>query len=168
MPNRRIVPDASVVVSAFFPETMQYRGNPFPLTKRATDLTDAIRRRSVDAVAPEHLIYEFTKVAHRKWELEGVEIEVATRSIEEFLYMWGTAVRTEPMFGLAEKAWELSTQKENKISPPDSWYLACAIANDAELWIATDEDKDHFATHAKVIYKEVYVLTEMRFHEVQE
>ena len=157
--RRRIVPDASVVVPAFFRETLKHRGADFDLSKRAEPLADAVLSRSVAAIAPEHLIHEFAKVAFRKTH-EGIEPDQAKEQLQRFLHLWDQAIRSEPMSRLAEKAWKLCT--EDGIAPPDVWYLACAIEHEAELWIS-HKHKDGFADKARKVYKEVFVLTERSF-----
>ncbi len=114
--RRRIVPDASVIVPAFFPEVVEYHNNPFDLSKRAKPLADAILgRSSVVAIAPEHLIYEFMKSAHRKVG-EKISTGQAKKQVDAFLYLWGQGIQAEPMDNLAESAWKLST--EEGIAPP--------------------------------------------------
>ena len=159
--RRRIVPDASVVVPAFFPEVMQIGRNSFDLSKRARPLADAILKRAVTAIAPEHLIYEFTQAAHRK-RGEGIEPEQLTRQLDDFLYLWDQGVVTEPMSTLASSAWRLSV--EHGIPPPDSWYLACALKHEAELWVS-HRSRDGFADSAKKLHGKVFVLTERRFDQ---
>src|SRR5438034_1210007 len=66
MAKRRIVPDASVILPAFFKEELDWQGSAFPISRRAADLVDAIRDRSVEAFAPELLRVEFLKGAVRK------------------------------------------------------------------------------------------------------
>ena len=153
------------MVAAFFPEVQLYRGNPFDVTKAARPLYAAIlARSSVVALAPEHLVYEFTKTAHRKTkEGRGTDLESVTRQVDDFLYLWGQGIRRVPMGDLAKEAWRLSTREQ--IAPPDSWYLACAIIHKAELWIASRDTKDHFADHAREVHQEVYVLTGTPFNE---
>lgn len=159
--HRRIVPDASVMVPAFFPETLDYRGTEFDISKRARQLADAVLKQDVVAIAPEHLIYEFTKCAHRKID-EGIDPEQAAGRVNDFLYLWGRGVRTEPMSTLADTAWKLST--ENRIAPPDSWYLACALIHGAELWIS-HRQHDGFADKAQRVHEQVFVLTEDHFRK---
>ena len=155
--RRRICPDNSVMIPAFFPEEINYRGNPFDTTRRAKPLADAIRAASVDAYAPDQLVYEFTKIAYRK-TTKGISVEQATEQLQWFRHLRITRV---PAGEIEDKAWELIT--EHGISPPDSWYLACAILYDAELWIQSREQRDHFGDNAWAIHDRVFFLTEHRF-----
>ena len=67
-----------------------------------------------------------------------------------------------PMTEIADRAWELMATKN--APPPDSWYLACAIQNDAELWIS-HEHKDRLVQHARSAHEEVFLLTERGFDD---
>lgn len=85
---RRIVPDNSVMIPAFFDETIIFRGNKFRLSRRASDLVGMIRARQVEAVAPEHLVYEFMKAAYRK-TTESIPINTAHEQLLGFFNSGG-------------------------------------------------------------------------------
>ena len=159
--RRRIVPDASVILPGLFQETIQHRGNPFNLTQRAKPLVDAVRRRAVLARAPDVLIHEFTKWAHEKTSARkgaaGLDTSTVERQLFDFLSL---EITYEPASRIARIAWGL--MRNHQISPPDSWYLACAIRADAELWIS-HEHKDGFARNARKIHRKVHLLTEEKF-----
>lgn len=156
---RRIVPDASVIIPYLFPEDMEYLGNRFDLSRRARPCIEAILRKSVLAIAPEFLVHEVFMSSHRKID-EGIDPPSAARQFEHFLYLWDREVRHEPLAPLATDAWRLTS--EHAIAPPDSWYLACAIRRDAELWIS-HRHADGFADKAAAVHSRVYVLTEHKF-----
>lgn len=160
MRKRRIVPDASVMVPAFFREKLSYRGNDFDLSRRAAPVAEAILNRSVLTIAPGNLICEFVKTAHRKIS-EDISLAQASEQIEKFLYLLGQGVQTESTGILAGHAWRLCT--ECQISPPDSWYLACAILHDAELWLSSEIVQDRFVENARQVHNKVYTLTERSF-----
>jgi len=52
--------------------------------------------------------------------------------------------------------------KNAEIAPPDSWYVACAILADAELWISHDH-ADGLVDKARAVHDRVYTLTTRRF-----
>lgn len=162
MPRRRhIVPDASVILPAFFPETMEFQGSDFDLTRRAQPLVDAIRMRHVEASAPDMLIYEFTSKALEKAATRGktpqIDRAIVEQRIEEFL---GLPIVYQPARDIAQSV--LGVIRNRNIAPPDGWYLACAMYYDAELWISHDH-ADGFARHAREIHRNVHLLTEKRF-----
>lgn len=162
MPRRRyIVPDVSVILPAFFPETMEFQGSDFNLTHRAQPLVDAVRMRNVKASAPDMLIYEFTGKALEKAAKRGKtsQIDRATveQRIDEFL---GIPIVYQPARDIAHNVLDLI--RNQNIAPPDGWYLACAMYYDAELWISHDH-ADGFARHAREIHRNVHLLTEERF-----
>lgn len=160
MPKRLIVPDASVMVPAYFPETLRYRSNDFDLSRRAKPIVAAISDNAVVAIAPENLICEFTKTAHRKIA-EGISPKLADAQVDSFLYLFDRYIREKPVAALVKRAWKLCT--ENQIPPPDSWYLACAMEHDAELWVSCEIVRDRFVEHAREVYNQVYTLTERPF-----
>jgi hypothetical protein len=57
-------------------------------------------------------------------------------------------------------AWNYMT--EHRLAPSDSWYLACAVVYDAELWLS-HAHADGFAEGARRIHGKVHLLTERRF-----
>jgi len=165
--RRIIVPDASVMIPAFFQETGDYLGHSFNYTRRAKPLADAICLRKVTAIAPDLLFHEFAKVAVRKIS-EGFPSEVAEQQFQAFLRL---AIRLEPARvplaegalvegALAERAWDYMTN--GRLAPADSWYVACAVIHDAELWIS-HEHTDGLVKNARAIHPKVYLLTEQTF-----
>lgn len=159
--RRIIVPDASVMLPAFFQETRDYRGNAFDYTRRAKPIADAIRRSNVIAVAPDLLYHEFAKRAVVKLhDNPALGVTVVDSQFQAFLQL---PIRMAPARGrLADLAWRYMTG--HSIPPPDSWYLACAVLHQAELWISHDH-KDGLAQSARKVYPRVYLLTEHTFHQ---
>jgi predicted nucleic acid-binding protein len=160
--ERRIVPDNSVLVPAFFLENIEYLGSPFDLTGRAQPIAAAIRTHSVTTFAPELLRIEFMKAAFSKtFPRDGgnsIPIEKVSRQIDYFRDLPISYVSVE---NFEQDAWDLSVN--HRIPPPDSWYLACAMYYDAELWISQDH-RDHFAENARAVYANVHVLTREKFN----
>jgi len=161
--NRRIVPDASVLLPAYFRESLLLAGHPLELTPAATRLVAAVETRAVTAFAPDLLIYEFARAARSKVaSREGgptLDPEEIGYQVDRFLWLLPTIVWVAAE-ALASDAWQLMTQAN--IAPPDSWYLACARQYDAELWIS-HEHHDRFAEHARACHPKVYLLTEDDF-----
>jgi predicted nucleic acid-binding protein len=159
--SRRIVPDNSVMMPAFFREEVDHGGNPFDLTRRAKPIADAIRMNEVAAFAPDLLFHEFMKGTHDKVSSRGgrpeVDLETASKLVDSFQSLRITYV---PASELAERAWDLMAN--HAISPHDSWYLACAIHTDAELWVS-HEHRDGFPSNARKVHEQVHLLTEQRF-----
>lgn len=162
---RRIVPDNSVMLPAFFAETIRYGGNDFDLNRRAAPLLGAIISKSVVTFAPEMLIHEFTKkVGEWAWPGRGkpsrTDPDKANEQVMEFLQL---PIKYVPASQLADLAWEYMTL--SKLGPQDAWYLACAVYHDAELWISTDH-KDNIVDKSRQVHNKVFTLTEHRFDQV--
>ena len=111
----------------------------------------------MDAYAPDQLVYEFTKIARRK-TTKGVSVEDATGQLHWFRAL---PIRLVSVPDIEHEAWKLMT--EHAIGPPDSWYLACAMIQEAELWILSREERDHFGDHALAVHEQVFFLTEHHF-----
>jgi hypothetical protein len=158
---RRIVPDNSVMLPAFFEERIQYGGQPFDLSRRAHSLLGAIQSKSVVTFAPEVLLHEFTnKVVEYAWPRAGApRIDPADAKLQAPAF-FRLPITYVPGRRLERHAWTYMT--EHRVAPPDSWYLACAVEFDAELWLSHSH-ADHFAETARSLYAKVYTLTERRF-----
>ncbi len=132
----RIVPDTSVLIPVYFPETTVWQGNPFDLSGRAERLHDAIWTGRVTAYAPHVLVNEFLRVAYRKVHESGsVDTTHLENVLDQFLHLVRrhriTLVETVI---LAERARDVPETPEPKW--PDAWFIACAKAMAAELWIS--------------------------------
>jgi len=147
------------MIPAFFAEEMSYQGNQLDLTRRSEPIVRAIRGRTVKAFAPEQLIAEFLKVAARKIR-DGVDGSVATTQMEEFSRLFDRTIQVTPMYGLIIAAWDACLNFS--IPAPDSWYVACALACNAELWIS-HRQKDGIVDNARECGCVVRVLTEDAF-----
>jgi predicted nucleic acid-binding protein len=160
MPRRRIVADASVMLPAFFPEVLPYRGNQFDLTRRAKPIAEQIRSRLVEAFAPEHLRHEFIKRALGKASPRdgaAIAFDQAVEQVREFLklpivYVPGSKL-VEVVFTCVEAS---------GVSVADGWYLACAMETKSELWIS-HEHADGLVEAAREHHDKVYLLTERTF-----
>jgi len=152
------------MLSAFFREELEIRERVHRLMPRALRVAAAIRSREVVAFAPEVLLPEFTSGALRKSSPRSGAPTIALDKVrEQVLDFRRLPVTYVPAEEIADSAWELMAYK--KITPPDSWYLACAMQNDAELWI-THEQKDRFVEHARSVHQKVFLLTERRFEDL--
>src|SRR5262249_24994396 len=136
--------------------------NDFNLSKRAEPLIDAVTRRTVVAFAPDALTYEIMKrlagkiSARAGWKRK--EIDDVESQKESFLMLPITFV---PAKELAARAWELMC-KEN-LSPPDSWYVACAEQHHAELWVSHDHADGLVENARRILPGRVFMLTERKF-----
>jgi predicted nucleic acid-binding protein len=153
-----IVPDASVMLPAYFRETLIIGDQTIDLSKRASRLDAAIATNEVTAPAPELLRFEFVKRARDKVGARsgsgGLDPQEATAQVHRFLSLpiiWVPGIR------LDTQAWSLSL--DIGTAPPDSWYLACAIQYGAELWIS-HRHKDGFVDLARSVHDKVYTLTD--------
>ena len=157
MAHRRIVPDASVMLPAFFPEVLELGGSTFDLTKRALPVLHQIRLASVRAFAPEHLRHEFIHNAREKASPRTgagqTGADDAFRRIEEMLSL---PIVYVPGRAIADVA--LDVIRRFSISTADAWYLACAIHADAELWLS-HEHADGIVQLARQVHPHVHVLT---------
>lgn len=164
MAQRLIVPDTSVMLPAYFPETLNLNGQSFKITPRARRLAAAIELGEVTAFAPHQLLYEFTKRAkERASPRDGVptdEREVVIEQVSAFFRTVAADIVWVPSNHIAQRAWTL--MMDHNLAPPDSWYLACAELYRAELWISHSHS-DGFVDHARNVYDQVYTLTERTF-----
>ena len=143
------MPDTSVVVAGLFEE---------PLTRPAKRRLDAIAGDRVRALAPFSLVAELVKTASEKVSrrsgasrLDPKEVE---RQIERFFDLPITYVLETD---LATEAWRLIV--DERVSPPDSWMLACAMPVGGELWVSHDH-ADGFVAAARALHPDVFTLAE--------
>ena len=163
MAHRRIVPDASVMLPAFFPEVLELGEGTFDLTKRALPVVHQIRPASVRAFAPEHLRHEFIHNAREKASprtgVGQIDVDDAFRRIEEMLALPIVYVAGREIANIA-----MDLIRQSPISTADAWYLACAIHADAELWLSlSHEHADGIVQLARRVHPHVYVLTSSTF-----
>ena len=153
MPRRRIIADTSVVVASLFEEVQ---------TRRAQRLIDAIQRQKLTAFAPHTLIVEFIKAASMKTSRRDPvgESAIVDEQVHAFFDLCRgiTLVRETE---IQSEAWRLI--RDESISPPDSWMLACAIHADAELWL-THDHSDGFVTAARSLHHSVFTLAQDAKH----
>jgi predicted nucleic acid-binding protein len=130
--SRRIVVDTSALVPAFFPERSR------AVNRGALRLLAAIRTRAAVAFAPEVLQAEFLKRAVRRLiELTDVGRERDTAVLEveaQWLEFLRAPIVYTPALVLAATAWDATSR--HSMPAPDSWFLACALHHDAELWLS--------------------------------
>ncbi len=160
--KRSIVVDTSVVVPAYFPESITVGNRDIPLYSRAQRILNAIRINEALAFAPEILRFEFITTVNRKMSGYAGERQFDKAVAEEHVFdFWELPIIWVPGKSLDYVAWDLI--QKHKIAPPDSYHLACAIVHDAELWIS-HEHKDGFAEHARAVHDKVYTLTRDDFN----
>ena len=58
---------------------------------------------------------------------------------------------------LATEAWRLVV--EERVSPPDSWMLACAMRVGGELWVSHDH-ADGFVSASRALHPDVFTLAD--------
>jgi predicted nucleic acid-binding protein len=149
------------MIPAFFRETLMVGGNPFDISARARPIAEAIRLGTVTAFAPDALPIEFLEVAHRKAKPRNA---VATITAQEFENQF-VRFMSLPITGVAAAelaAISLDLCNNAEISPADSWYVACAMLADAELWISHDH-ADGLVNKARAVHDRIYTLTTRRF-----
>ena len=107
------------------------------------------------------MLFEFTKTvigsAWPRGDRSTIEPEDAKVQVERFLDL---PIQYVPGKELSEHAWAYMT--DYRLAPADSWYLACAVVYDAELWLS-HAHADGFAEVARRIHEKVYTLTKDRF-----
>lgn len=159
--RRRIVPDCSVLLPAFFPETLLVGGQSFDLSARARPLELAIRSRLVRAIAPDMLLAEFLKIAWSKAsDRAGPQLvlcEEAREQIFRFLQLPIVSLAASRIAGAT-----LDLMALQAIAPADSWYVACALQANAELWIS-HRHSDGLVEKATARGIDVHLLAEERF-----
>jgi hypothetical protein len=163
MPNlRRIVPDASVVLAARFPQTMVGR-ELTNVSRRAVPLLNQIGVGAAIAFAPDQLLVEVMTIAYRICtersgaKYVGLTREHAENAVTETIKL---PINYVPATTLAPIALDLVQSK--RIPPPDSWYVACAIYHDAELWISHNHS-DGLIERARAAFPQVHALSERSF-----
>src|SRR5438552_1126628 len=86
--KRRVVPDTSVMLPAYFKEILSVGGRDFDLTRPGRRIANAILTREVAAFAPDLLLVEFTKRAFEKLSTRSgsapLDPETVTRQVEDF------------------------------------------------------------------------------------
>ncbi len=149
------------MVAAFFPEVLDIQERRFQLTQSARGVRAAIFSRRVVAFAPEVLLPEFVTAAARKSSprLGGSAIPLE-QVHAQILAFRGMPLTYVPMEEMADTAWELIAN--HAVSPPDSWYLACALQNEAELWVS-HAHRDGFLESSRRVHAKVFALTETPF-----
>jgi predicted nucleic acid-binding protein len=154
MARRRIVPDNSVLIAALFHE---------PLTPRATRVLTAIHCDEVVGYATDYLRHEFMSVVYDKAtgrsRKERIDIVIAQQRVFDFLSIPLVYVPGEE---LDATRWDLI--RNHSISPQDSWYVACAIHHDAELWIS-HQHRNGLIPSARRVHDKVFLLSEQPFSQ---
>ena len=156
--RRRIVPDASVILPAFFPEEVTMGGQTVDLSRLVEPLISDIACHEVIALAPHLLLHEFLKRAQEKCRgrSEGGLLPLADLR-GPVAYFLALPIRRVDMHDLAEEAWRLMA--DGPFSASDSWYLACAKCHDAELWLS-HEHRDGLVKYARREHPLVFTLAE--------
>lgn len=159
---RRLVPDTSVMVPAFFPERLVVSGNDFDLSARARPVANAIRTRDVEAFAPDMLLAEFLSTAAAKaFARSGGDAVDAQDVTDQVLGFFSLRIITVPAEQISAIALDLIMS--DRVSPPDSWFLATAIHTGAELWYS-HRHRDGIVEQAEKLHRDqVFVLTERKF-----
>jgi predicted nucleic acid-binding protein len=156
--RRRVVPDCSAIVPAYFPEVLP---NGFELSPRALTLNRALDAGTLIAFAPDLLIQEFTSVAFRKLR-EGkatrADTFAAIGKLVQLRIIW------TPLDELLDDA--LHLMEHDEVSPADSCYLACARLHDAEYWLS-HRHRDRIAERAAGIHDKLFLLSDHAFEAVQ-
>lgn len=161
--SRRIVADCSALIPCFFPERREENGRVIDLSYQAGPLLSAIRAKDIKMFAPDILFTEFLKItfekaAHRRGR-QQISMEDAERQWQDFqsLRIIPTAAKT-----MITTVTDLVFKE--KLSPPDSWYLAAALHVEAELWFShAHNDGSVEIARRHLGADRVHVLTTERF-----
>jgi len=132
---------------------------------RAKGMLAQIERRAVVTFAPDMLIYEFMNRASEKATgRDGKrDREEAAGAYFALLELPISYDNYGMLTGDKWDAWELMTT--HHLSAFDSWYLACAIKRDAELWIS-HEHSDGFVEKAARLHRgKVFTLERSPFSQ---
>jgi len=124
MPLRYVVPDTCAIASSLYNEEYSTATDP---------MLQAIRQRTVDAVAPSLGLAEFFNVSRKKLDpkftnptLSQSEVDIA---VAEFMSMPVTWIDAEP---LAAEAWLL--HRNHGIETGDAFFAVVAVRFSAEIW----------------------------------
>jgi predicted nucleic acid-binding protein len=148
MPRRKIVPDNSVLVPAYFNES---------LTPSALKWRHAVLVGDVLALAPEILSAEFLKVAVNQ-KAEHLNPHEFIDLVDDCLFNLMPRIVRVPSRDLLTRALEL---RRSDIYLPDAWYVACALEHKAELWVSHSQ-KDRLVKNARAAGAEVHLLNTWR------
>ena len=141
---RYIVPDTCALSASFYNEVYAVNADP---------MLEAIRLRSVEAVAPSLGKAEFLNVSRKKLEsaftspvLDIADVEIA---IAEFLALPIFWVDLDP---LTEEAWRL--HRNYNLQTGDAYFVEVARQWDAEIWTIDGQ----FARAARSIHPKSFDL----------
>ena len=144
MPLRYVVPDTCAVAASLYNEAHSLATDP---------MLQAIRQRTVDAVAPSLGLTEFLNVSRRKLDPKltnpTLSQSVVDAAVANFLSLPITWIDIEPY---AAEAWRL--HRSHQIETGDAFFLAIAMEFSAEIW-TTDTQ---FTASTRVIYANIYNL----------
>jgi predicted nucleic acid-binding protein len=160
---RLIVADTSVLVAAFFPETMTFGdGGVFDLSARAKPVADLIRAGLVRCYSPDLLLVEFLATAAKKaidrQSSAKFDVEEVRSLVNDFL-----TLPLAPVDGSTIAPIAADLVLTERVSPPDSWFVAAAIHTNAELWYS-HRHRDGIVEAAERLHaNQVFTLTEHKF-----
>jgi len=140
MPLRYIVPDTCAVAASLYNEAHSLATTP---------MLEAIRQRTVDAVAPALGLVEFLNVSRRKLAGSTLSQAAVDTAVADLLSLPITWVDVEPY---AAEAWRLHTSYG--VETGDAFFLAVAIEFSAEIW-TTDTQ---FTASARPLHADIYDL----------
>lgn len=146
---RYVVPDTSALAAALYNEAYTLQAEP---------LLEAIRKGSVDSVAPSSGLTEFLNVSRKKLIPSGMYPALSVANVEavvaDFLILpivwWEINV-------IAPSAWRL--HRDHGLETGDAFFVEVARQWDAELWTIDDQ----FFQKASAVYPKVFDLRIMPF-----
>lgn len=167
--RRRIVPDVSVILPAYFHEILEMDGHEIHLTHKARRLKSAIVMHEAIAFAPQYLAYEFLAKAHDKTSGRQTQVRVEATLVDElvmdFLRLPIVYVTDRENEAMASVAWDLI--KTAGLGPQDCWYVACAMHHNAEFWTSHHSGDQLAKSAAKVHPGMVFTLADGSFDRPQ-
>lgn len=129
---RRVVLDTSVFGLFYFPE-----GNR-QAARRAERAIIAVRHHAVVAFAPDALLAEFLKMTTRVLSDArrlGMDVDNAQIAAEA---QWADFLQLPIIFTHALDLSSIAGDAalHHSVPAPDSWFLACSVWHEAELWFS--------------------------------
>ena len=140
MTLRYIVPDTCALAASLYNETYSSVTDP---------MLQAIRLRTVDAVAPTLGLAEFLNVSRRKLDPNSanpLSQAAVDSAVAEFLSLPITWIDIEPY---AEEAWRV--HRLHKIETGDAFFVAIAKEFSAEIWTVDSQ----FAASTTIMYEHI-------------
>jgi predicted nucleic acid-binding protein len=146
---RYVVPDTSAIAAALYNESYTLQAEP---------LLEAIRKGSVDAVAPSSGLTEFLNVSRKKLISSGSHSASFVADVEAIVADFLTLpILWWEISAIAPSAWRL--HRSQGVETGDAFFLEVARQWDAEIWTLDEQ----FYRTAHLAHPKTFDLRTIRF-----